>query len=92
MEQKYYERIRDTRESKGFTQKRLAELAGIAPGSLSAYENGNKTPPVDVATRLAKALEVSLDWLFGWELNEVMSLEPKTYADIIRLLLLISMR
>lgn len=87
---KYYQRIRDAREALGMTQRELAASASIAPGSLSAYENGNQSPPVDVAARLAKALKVSLDWLFGMEPNEALLQKPKTYADVIRMILLIT--
>lgn len=85
---KYYQRIKDTREAQGMTQRELAARTGVAPGSLSAYENGNQSPPVEVAARLAKALKVSLDWLFG--MDEAILQRPKTYADIIRMLLMIA--
>ena len=87
---KYYQRIKDTRAALSMTQRELAAFASIAPGSLSAYENGNQSPPVDVAARLAKALKVSLDWLFGMEPNEDILQKPKTHADIIKMILLIT--
>lgn len=67
----YHERIKEARKHKGLTQKQLAEAAGIAVGSMSAYEKGTQVPPVDAAYRIAAALGVSLDWLF----NEDMSRE-----------------
>lgn len=87
---KYYQRIKGTREALGMTQRELAALTSIAPGSLSAYENGNQSPPVEVAARLAKVLKVSLDWLFGMDPDEAILQKPKTYADVIRLLLLVT--
>lgn len=86
MEQKFFERIKEMRIVKEMTQRQLAEAASIAPGSLSAYEKGDKTPPVDVAARIAKALGVSIDWLFGLE-DEAGKGELKSYADVIRTLL-----
>lgn len=44
--------------------------ASIAVGSVSAYEKGEKSPPVDVANRIATALGVSLDWLFNESMTE----------------------
>lgn len=45
----------------GMTQRELADAAGIAAGSVSAYENGFKTPTVDAAARIAAALGTTLN-------------------------------
>lgn len=90
MDEKYYLRLREVRDAKKLTQKQLSNKVGISPGSLSAYEKGTKTPPVNVAARIADTLGVSLDWLFGLEKKETISQTPKTYADVVKLFLLIS--
>lgn len=69
----YYQRIKEARQNKGLTQKQLAEAAGIAVGSVSAYEKGSQVPPVDAAYRMAAALGVSLDWLFNENMTEAES-------------------
>ena len=66
----YYQRIREARTRKNMTQKQLADAAQIAVGSVSAYEKGQKVPPVDAAYRMAAALGVSLDWLFNENMTE----------------------
>ena len=86
MGSEYFQRILEVRTQKGLTQKQLAEAARIAPGSLSAYEQGQKAPPVDAAARIAKALGVSLDWLFGFEEGKEGG-APKTYGDVIKALI-----
>lgn len=48
----------------GITQKELADRAGIAVGSISAYEHAMKSPPVASAYTLAKALGTTLDKMF----------------------------
>ena len=53
--------IRIRRIYSGMTQMQLADAAQIAVGSVSAYENGGKLPPVDAAYRIASALGVSLN-------------------------------
>jgi len=60
-------RLREARERKKLTQKQLAELAGITAASVSAYEklDSAKSPSIEIAIQLAKALCVSLDWLAG---------------------------
>jgi len=66
----YHERIKEARKHKGLTQKQLAEAAGIAVGSMSAYEKGSQVPPVDAAYRIAATLGVSLDWLFDEDMSK----------------------
>lgn len=61
----FHEKMKETRVRRGMTQKQLADAAQIAAGSVSAYENGQKLPPVDAAGRIAAALGVSLDWLLN---------------------------
>jgi len=59
-----HERISETRKDKGFSQKKLCELAGITPTQLSRIESGtSETVSSDVLVKLAKALNVSSDYL-----------------------------
>ena len=55
------------RKQQSLTQKQVAEMAKVQQSSYSAYENNKKTPPIDIASRIAKALDVSLDWLCGMD-------------------------
>jgi transcriptional regulator with XRE-family HTH domain len=55
--------VRTAREERGLTQRELAEAARIADKYLSRIELGHATPSVYVASRLARALGVSLDAL-----------------------------
>jgi transcriptional regulator with XRE-family HTH domain len=55
------------RQNLKLSQKELAEKANVSPASLSSYEQRGKFPSLDVAARIADALEVSLDWLVGRE-------------------------
>jgi len=57
--------LRDYRLQEHITQRYLAEKIGISPASLSAYETGAKTPPLDIALKIAQALVISLDELVG---------------------------
>lgn len=62
------ERIRASRKALGLTQTELGELAGrIAPGELSRFENGHRTPTLDTLRRLADAL--------GLELRDLLDLD-----------------
>jgi ribosome-binding protein aMBF1 (putative translation factor) len=53
--------VRVWRGKRGLTQRALAALAGVAPSYLADIENGRKPGSADARSRLAKALEVSMD-------------------------------
>lgn len=57
------ERIKSRRENLGHSQVLLAELAGINPTQLYRYESGKANLRLDVAEKIASALDVSTDWL-----------------------------
>ena len=57
------ERIKSRRENLGHSQVLLAELAGINPTQLYRYESGKATLRLDVAEKIASALDVSTAWL-----------------------------
>ncbi len=54
-------RIRTIRNLQQLQQQELAFMADIDPGYLSKVERGEKHPSLDVITRIAVALKVSLD-------------------------------
>jgi putative molybdopterin biosynthesis protein len=58
-------RVRDLRKARGHSQIGLAERAQLTRQSLSAIEAGRSVPSVDVALRIAKALEARVEDLFG---------------------------
>ncbi len=67
----FSERLKQARQQKGLTQQALANLIGVTNVCISDYENTrkNKLPSLDKAYDLANALNVSLDWLCGYECN-----------------------
>lgn len=60
-------RIKYYREKRGLTQRALAARAYCGVNSLGSWENGRKIPRVDTALCLARALNVTVDELFGNE-------------------------
>lgn len=52
--------VRKRRVSAGFSQEKLAELAGIHPTYVSMVERGIRNPTLDVSARIAKALKIAL--------------------------------
>ncbi len=62
--------VRTRREGRGLSQLTLAERARLTRQSLGAIEAGRATPSVDVALRLARALDCHVEELFGGEPSE----------------------
>lgn len=57
--------LRQAREQAGLTQVELAERAGVSRQLVGGVEAGRHVPSVDAAIRLARALDVSVEELFG---------------------------
>ena len=58
-------RIATTRKKKKLSQAALGKIASISGDIIGKYERDEMKPSIDTATRLATALEVSLDYLVG---------------------------
>ena len=74
MGNQFNENLKFARERKGISQKDLAEIIGVAKSTYSLYESGNREPNVQTIKKIADALNVSADELFG--IDE----EPTTIA------------
>jgi transcriptional regulator with XRE-family HTH domain len=55
--------IKKELERKDWTQLDLANLAGLTPAGISQIVNGQRTPNLITACKIAEALSVSLDEL-----------------------------
>ena len=60
-------RVKAAREAKGMTQAELAEQLGITQAAFSYIENGDKSPSLPVAKRMAQILGTSIDHLVGMD-------------------------
>lgn len=80
-------RIKELRRSVNMTQREFAKEAGFTAATLSAYENGSKSPSLEIIMEIAKRFDVSIDWLCGLseqKSNKINTFE--TYSDIINML------
>ena len=59
--------IRDARKRAGLNQEQLAELARLNRVTIAKYEAGKVEPGAQALSRIADALEVSVDELLGRE-------------------------
>ena len=86
----FAKRIKMCRENAGIKQFELAKMADITPATLSAYElftsdsidSKGKKPSLHNAIELAKALNISLDWLCGLS-DEVQVPDSQLITDLI---------
>lgn len=66
----FAERLKKAREGAGLTKKALSEKAGVSVVSLVDYESRSKTPNLTSVCAIANALDISVDWLCGFQYPE----------------------
>jgi transcriptional regulator with XRE-family HTH domain len=59
------DRLRETREQRGVSQRELGRLCGIAETMIHRYETGKTDPSASHLCLMAEKLEVSTDYLLG---------------------------
>lgn len=71
-----HNRVRELREARGVTQVALAASSQLTRQSVGAIEAGRATPAVDVALRIARALDCQVEELFG-----TATVEQRVWAE-----------
>ena len=56
-------RIKEIRESRGYTQEQVAEKLNLSVQHVSVIERGVKSPRLDTFVRIANILEINADYL-----------------------------
>lgn len=69
-------RLKDIIESKGISQAWLAEKAGTTEATISRYVAGVHKPNLDIVAKIAKALNVSIDYIMDLSLSPTPYVEP----------------
>lgn len=89
------ERLRNRRNSLGFTQESLSEQIGISLRFYQMIERGEKSVSLDTLLRLSKALNISMDYMLLGSLSDSLahpiaelfsSLTPRQQADATKIL------
>lgn len=80
----FKENLKEAMYCKNLTTIQLAEMTGINSGTISSYlKTKNSMPPVDKALKLAKALDVSIDFLVnGFDEKTESSIQQKSPFSI----------
>lgn len=82
-------RLRETRKRMEKSQREFAEMVGCTAATLSSYENGAKSPSLEIVRSIAEKCNISLDWLCGLDdkASEREKSEINTYSDLFFVLL-----
>jgi len=85
MAENFAERLQKIRKSKHLSQSGLAARIGLQPAAVSHFETGRRTPSFDNLIKLAEALGVSMDYLFGGGSEHVSTASSKFLRDFEKL-------
>jgi len=78
MSERFSNRLKELRSSKGYTQKEFANLLGVGQGTVANYEKGSRVPDTGKLNKIADIYDVSLDFLLGREdTNSTEAIEDK---------------
>lgn len=58
-------KIKWWRSERGLNQRQMAALTGFSLRTLQGWERGETSPSLDGVVALAKAMDVTTDWLLG---------------------------
>lgn len=67
-------RIKELREKQGMKQMDLAEMTNIGRSSIGSYEIESETPTYVNLIKLAETLNVSTDYLLGYDTEDYLDL------------------
>jgi transcriptional regulator with XRE-family HTH domain len=65
--------MKQVRERLKITVATMAEAAGVSPRQINRYESGDQDPTLDVASRIARRLGLTIDELAGYAPPSVRS-------------------
>ena len=57
-------RLKEFREKRGFSQKQLAFDVNVSARHIAFIENGSRNPSIELAFKIAKALNATLEDIF----------------------------
>lgn len=66
----FMDRLNRALTDNGLTQSKFCEMLDITSGSISSWRSGMSIPRLETAVKIAKTLNVSLDWLCGLDGEE----------------------
>ncbi len=99
-QKQFAKRLRELRTTAGISQEKLAEILGVAPKTVSYWENGHNAVTFNKIPAIAKALDVPVYKLFVFGdlastdnkeildfLNSMNERERRTISKVVKLIL-----
>ena len=77
-----YSRIKEARKKAKLTQEQLASVLGVNRATVSKYENGEITPPIDQLENIARATKTPVDFFLYGTTQEDLTFESLA-ADLL---------
>ena len=71
------------RSEAGLSRRALGEQCGVAPSTISNYENGTRIPYADTAVRMARVFGMTAEELLGME-NADLAMAQEESLDVMR--------
>lgn len=78
----FAENLREIRNKRNITQEQLAELLFVSRQTISKWESGQGYPETEKLLSIAKALNVSLDYLFSERCHMVRPVSSKRVSKV----------
>ena len=75
------QRLQQALDEAGMKQADLAKATGLPKGGISNYVTGRYEPKSDVINKLAKALNVSEMWLWGYDVPKERPIKFSPYEN-----------
>lgn len=82
MIKEFAETLKMLRRKKGLTQMQLANKLWLNKSIISAYENEQRMPSLDVLIKLSYEFNVSMEYLLGIEKNKTIDVSDLTDEQI----------
>lgn len=82
MIKEFAETLKNLRTKKGLTQTQLAERLWLNKSIISAYENEQRMPSLDVLVKLSYEFNVSIEYLLGIKKNKTIDVSDLTDEQI----------
>ena len=77
--------IKAYRLSVGLTQQELGKRIGVGKSTVSMYENGERTPPLDILKSMASIFNINIDALVG-EKEKAPDKVPEAEDELVQLI------